>query len=113
MIDALRFVVAAFCLLPFPPFLSGQAVASLKLLPAAKEVRLGEGAYHVTPATRIFIDARYLAEDRTAAEMLSQEVLEQAQLQIPVETVTDLPKEGIVLARLTDSELRLLLPEDL
>ncbi|HXY50488.1 MAG TPA: beta-N-acetylhexosaminidase [Terriglobales bacterium] len=113
MRHTLRFVVAAFCLLAFRLFLSAQTIAPLKLLPAPKEVRPGKGAYHVTSVTPIFVNARHFAEDRTAAEMLSQEILEQAGLQIPVETVTDLPKDGIVLARLTDSAVRVLLPQDL
>src|SRR5262249_24215341 len=92
---------------------AGQAVAALKILPAPKEVRLGEGFFTVSSTTRILVDVRHFSEDRTAAEMLSQEILEQAALEVPVETATDLSKDGIVLARLTDPEVRPLLPGDL
>ena len=73
---------------------------------------MGQGIFTVTSTTQILVDSRHFTEDRTAAEMLSQEIFEQSALQVPVDSTTDLSKESIVLARLTDPEVRPLLPSD-
>jgi hexosaminidase len=80
---------------------------SLKLLPAPKEVRVGKGSFAVTSTTRIFVQAAYAAEDRTAAESLAQEILDHSGLKVAIEKVQEPPdRDGaIVLGRLADSRV--------
>jgi hexosaminidase len=82
--------------------------ASLKLLPAPKEVRLGEGVFHLTSHSRILIDSGHAAEDRNAAETLTSEIEQQSGKKIPIESIRRLlVSEGaIVLARLSESSVR-------
>jgi hypothetical protein len=87
---------------------TSSASPSLKLLPAPKEVRVGKGSFAVTSATRIFVQAAYAAEDRTAAESLAQEIVDQAGLKVAIEKAQE-PLAGngaIVLGRLSDSRMR-------
>jgi hexosaminidase len=81
------------------------AVRSLKVLPAPKEVRLGEGKIVIKASTTILISN---AEDRTAAEMLQEEIHQRAGLKPAIEFVTAAPKTtgNISLGRLTDRGLR-------
>jgi len=82
--------------------------ASLKLLPAPKDVRLGKSSFAVTSTTRIFVQAIYAAEDRTAAESLAQEILDQSGMKVAIEKVQEPPagNGAIVLGRLSDSRAR-------
>lgn len=91
----------AFSQLSYPP-------ASLKLLPAPKEVRIGEGAFEVTAQTRILYDATHEEEDRNAAEMVAHEILERSGLKVEVAAVDEASKDAraIVLGRLADDGLR-------
>lgn len=86
---------------------TSSARASLKLLPAPKEVRLGKGTFAVTSATRIYVEGAHAA-DRTAAETLAHEILDQSALKVSIEKVQEPPaRDGvIVLARLSDSCVR-------
>jgi hexosaminidase len=81
------------------------ALRSLKVLPAPKEVRLGEGKLVIKPSTAILISN---AEDRTAAEMLQEEIHDRAGLKLAIESVTAAPTTTghISLGRLTDTGLR-------
>lgn len=81
---------------------------SLQLLPAPKEVRIGEGAFRVTEQTRILFDSDHEEEDRNAAEMLAQEILDQSGLKVEVAAVREASPEAraIVLGRLADDGLR-------
>ncbi|MBZ5702170.1 MAG: beta-N-acetylhexosaminidase [Acidobacteriia bacterium] len=82
--------------------------SALHLLPAPKAVRLSGGKFVVGPATRILLDARHAAEDRTAAEMLAEDIREQSGRKVPIETVAA-PAQGggaIVLGRLGDRGVR-------
>jgi hexosaminidase len=96
--------------LVFPVFTLAQATdpaVGLKLLPAPKEVRLGNGAFTVTRSTRIIMDSDRAAEDRTAAEMLREEIQQQGGPKITLEAAH--PKYGaaeIVLGRLSNGALR-------
>lgn len=87
---------------------ASSAPTSLKLLPAPKEVRVGKGSFVVTSTTRIFVQAAYATEDRTAAESLAQEILDQSGLKVAIEKVQEPPdRDGvIVLSRLSDPRLR-------
>jgi hexosaminidase len=84
--------------------------ASLKLLPAPKEVALCEGRFVLTAATRILMSR---AEDRVAAETLQEEIRERSGLRIAIEVSTPLHRAGdISLARLDDRSLRAHLEAD-
>jgi hexosaminidase len=84
-----------------------QTPPALKLLPAPKEVRVAEGAFALTAHTRILIDATH-AEDRTAADTLTEEIATQSTLKISIESENaQAPGEGqIVLARLSTPAVR-------
>jgi hypothetical protein len=83
------------------------AISGLGLLPAPKEIHLGEGAFVVTPASRIVLDARHATEDRTAAEMLQAEVRERGGITLPIGPAAAAAKGGGVLSleRLVDKDL--------
>jgi hexosaminidase len=81
------------------------AVRALKVLPAPKEVRMGEGRIVIKPSTTILISD---GEDRIAAETLQKEIHDRAGLKLAIELVTAAPKTAgnISLGRLTDHGLR-------
>jgi hypothetical protein len=81
----------------------------LKLMPAPKEVQLGDGGFQVGPRTKIFVQLGHQSEDRIAAETLAEEVADQSGLRLDIEKMKAAGKaEGgaIVLARLQDSRVR-------
>lgn len=82
--------------------------ASLKLLPAPKEIRIGDGAFEVTASSRILLEARHANEDRVAAETLAQEILEQSGLKVAINSAAsaDDGDGAIMLGRLADTGLR-------
>src|SRR5580698_10203012 len=81
------------------------AIRALKILPAPKEVRMGEGRILIKPSTAILIGN---AEDRTAAETLQKEIHDRTGVKLMIELVTAAPKTtgNISLGRLTDRGLR-------
>ncbi|HMD16281.1 MAG TPA: beta-N-acetylhexosaminidase [Terriglobales bacterium] len=81
---------------------------SLKLLPAPKEVRMAEGKIVIKPSTTILISDN---EDRTAAEMLQEEIHDRSGIKLAIELVAGAPKTAgnISLGRLTDHGLRVYL----
>jgi hexosaminidase len=81
------------------------AVRSLKVLPAPKEVRFGEGKLVIKPSTTILIGNE---EDRIAAETLQKEIHDRTGIELAIEFVTAAPKTAghISLGRLTDRGLR-------
>jgi hypothetical protein len=81
------------------------AAASLKILPALKEVHLAEGKLIIKPSTTILISN---PEDRLAAETLQQEIHERTGIRLAIENTTAAPKTSghISLGRLTDRGLR-------
>ncbi|MGD0790148.1 MAG: beta-N-acetylhexosaminidase [Terriglobales bacterium] len=81
------------------------AVRSLKVLPAPKEVRIAEGRIVIKPSTTILISN---VEDRTAAETLQKEIHDRTGMKLSIELVTAAPKTTghISLGRLTDRGLR-------
>ena len=81
------------------------AARALKVLPAPKEVRMAEGKLVIKPSTTILISN---AEDRTAAEMLQQEIHDRTGMKLSIELATAAPKTPghISLGRLTDRGLR-------
>src|SRR6202790_1537355 len=81
----------------------------LKLMPAPKEVQLGDGGFQVGPRTKIFVQLGHQSEDRIAAETLAEEVADQSGLRLDIQKMKAAGKaEGgaIVLARLQDSRVR-------
>ena len=81
------------------------AVRSLKVLPAPKEVRMGDGKMAIKTSTAILISN---PEDRTAAEMLQEEIRDRSGIKLAIEVVAGVPKTtgNISLGRLTDRSLR-------
>jgi hexosaminidase len=82
---------------------------TLKLEPAPKELHLREGAFHVGPKTKIFVQLGHQSEDRIAAETLAEEVEDQSGLKLDI---LGMKPEGkaqdgaIVLSRLEDKWVR-------
>jgi len=103
-----RLLVAA-CLFLSPVFILAQTpdpAVSLKLLPAPKEVRLGEGVFTITESTRIVSESSHAAEDRRAVETLQEEIEQQGGPKIPVETGRGSKKSSrIMLGRISDPGL--------
>ncbi|HSZ60599.1 MAG TPA: beta-N-acetylhexosaminidase [Terriglobales bacterium] len=96
------------CLAILPLFSHAQltdASQELKILPAPKEVHLGEGRLTIKPTTIILISNN---EDRLAAEMLQKEIRERTGFKLSIESATNAPKMPghISLGRLTDRGLR-------
>jgi len=91
------------------PFLShaqvNDAVRALKILPAPKEVRMGQGRMVVKPSTTILISDN---EDRIAAETLQKEIHDRTGMKLSIDLVTVAPKTTghISLGHLTDRGLR-------
>jgi len=89
--------------------LDSDARLPLKLVPAPKEVQLGDGGFQVGPRTKIFVQLGHQSEDRIAAETLAEEVADQSGLKLDILGMKAAGKaEGgaIVLARLQDSRVR-------
>jgi hexosaminidase len=94
-------------LLFFATASAAQATAAseaLRLLPAPKEVRMGEGRIVIKPSTTILISN---GEDRIAAETLRTEINDRTGMKLSVESATAAPKTSgnISLGRLTDRNL--------
>jgi len=72
-----------------------------RLLPQPREVSVQPGQFVVTPRTRIFINRRHAAEDRTAAESLVEELARAGVPAVRIVVTSRLPEssEGIFLAR--------------
>jgi len=80
---------------------------TLKLLPAPKEVHMGEGAFVVSSGTKIVTSSAHAAEDRMAVETLQQEIGQLLGSRLKMEEPRKAPKTGaIVLGHLDDSALR-------
>ncbi len=84
---------------------ANDAVRSLKILPAPKEVRIAEGRIVIKPSTTILISN---SEDRIAAEMLQKEIHDRSGMKLSIDLVTAAPKTTghISLGRLADRGLR-------
>src|SRR5271166_3253920 len=67
------------------------AVGALKILPAPKDVRLGQGRFVIKPSTTILI-GNSNSEDRTAAETLQKEIQDRIGIKLSIGVVTDAPK---------------------
>ena len=86
----------------------------LKLVPEPKEVRILQGSFHVRPTTRILVEFGHQAEDRIAAETLSEEIHDQSGLNLSItgakpeskQEESNQEKGAIVLARLQDRRVR-------
>jgi hypothetical protein len=93
-------------LLIFPVFILAQTpdpAVTLKLLPAPKEVRLGEGVFTITASTRIATESARATEDRISVETLQEEIEQQGGPKVPVEAGRESKKSSvIVLGRLSD-----------
>jgi hexosaminidase len=78
---------------------------SLKVLPAPKEVRMGEGKLVIKASTTILISN---SEDRVAAETLQKEIHDRTGMKLAIESVAAAPKTTghISLGRLMDRGLR-------
>src|ERR1700691_6454901 len=97
---------ACFASLPFLPHAQvNDAVRALKILPAPKEVRMGQGRMVVKPSTTILISDN---EDRIAAETLQKEIHDRTGMKLSIDLVTVAPKTTghISLGPLTDRGLR-------
>ena len=97
------FLVSAFSFTQTRP-----AGAALKLLPAPKEVRIGDGAFEVTSTSRILVEAVHFDEDRVAAEILAKEIHDQSGMKLAIGSTRGAPKgeNAIVLGHLSDTGLR-------
>jgi hexosaminidase len=101
-----RLIFYAFLAWPLPSHCQvNDAAHALKVLPAPKEVRMGQGRVVIKPSTTILISS---AEDRTAAETLQAEIHERTGVKLAIESVTAAPKTTghISLGRLSDRGLR-------
>ncbi len=102
----IRLIFACLATLPLLSYAQvNDTVASLRLLPAPKEVRISAGRLVIKPSTTILIGN---AEDRFAAETLQEEIRERTGMKVAIETVSAAPKTTghISLGRLTDRGLR-------
>ena len=84
---------------------ANDAIRTLKILPAPKEVRIARGRIVIKPSTSILISN---PEDRTAAESLQKEIHDRTGMKLSIESVTAAPKTTghISVGRLTDRGLR-------
>lgn len=94
-------LAAAICVVILSPFASAQ---DLKLVPEPKQVIKREGAFVITPKTRIIIDARFSLEDRVAAEMIAEEIQAATDHRVKISTARGVSKKSgvIYLARAGD-----------
>ena len=102
----IKWIFACFVCLPlFSHAQVNDVVRALKVLPAPKEARIGEGKMVVKPTTAILINN---SEDRTAAESLQTEIQDRTGLKLSIEFVAAAPKTNgnISLGRLTNRNLR-------
>ena len=102
----IKWVFACLAFLPLASYAQvSDAVRALKVLPAPKEVRMGEGRIVIKPSTTILIGN---SEDRTAAETLQKEIHDRTGMKLSIELATAAPKTigHISLGRLTDRGLR-------
>lgn len=83
----------------------GTDAARLKILPAPREVHLGQGKLLIKPTTTILIAD---ADDRLAAETLQGEIKDRTGIKLPIQSVTAAPRTPghISLGRLSDPGLR-------
>jgi hexosaminidase len=91
-------LVLIFCFL----LSSMTSAQELKLVPEPKQVQRHDGAFTITPKTRIMISAE---DDRTAAETIVQEIEAATGLKLKVTVARSMPKSGaIYLARVGDDK---------
>ncbi len=96
-------LIAATCLLSSLASLQAPA-QDLKLIPEPKQVQKREGSFTIGAGTRIMVGAAHAQDDRTAAEMLAEEIEAATGRKIPITTARSIPKTSgvIYLARLGD-----------
>jgi hexosaminidase len=102
----IRLIFAYLVCLPLIAYAQvSEDAASLRLLPAPKEVRVASGRLVIKPSTTILISN---PEDRVAAETLQGEIHERTGLTLAIESVSAAPRTTghISLGRLTDRGLR-------
>ena len=93
------FLLATFLLI-FSPLASAQ---DLKLVPEPKQIEKRDGAFTITPKTRIVIHAAHADEDRLAAETIAEEIQSATGQKLKIITARVMPKTGVIyLARTTD-----------
>ena len=73
------------------PFVTLGTAKDLKLIPEPKQVKLGEGEFIVTTKSRVLINAAHADQDRTAAEMLVDEIDSATGFNIRIATTRSLP----------------------
>ena len=85
-----RLALAILCVLA--SLGSGLAASKdLKLIPEPRQVKAGEGGFRLTPKTRILVNAAHADQDRTAAEMLVEEIESATALKIRIATTRSIP----------------------
>jgi hexosaminidase len=96
------FLLAGLVFLGRPAVIPAQ---ELKLVPEPKQVERREGAFRVGPSVRIVLGEAHSHEDRTAAEMLAEEIYAATGRRVSIATAgaSELPSGVIYLARLADS----------
>src|ERR1700676_256302 len=101
----IKVLISAACLSLAVHAQANDAIRTLKILPAPKEVRIARGRIVIKPSTSILISN---PEDRTAAESLQKEIHDRTGMKLSIESVTAAPKTTghISLGRLTDRGLR-------
>jgi hypothetical protein len=100
----IKWIFACIVCLPLISNAQVNDAIRLKVLPAPKEVRMGEGRIVLKPSTTILIGN---SEDRTAAETLQKEIHDRTGMKLPIELATAAPKTAghVSLGRLTDRDL--------
>jgi hypothetical protein len=92
------------CALIFFFFVPPRAFAQdLKLIPEPKQVQKREGAFNITPKTRIVINSAHGEEDAKAARMVAEEIEAATGQKIKITTARSMPKSNaIYLTRVGD-----------
>jgi hexosaminidase len=99
-------IIISACALFFFFFASLQIFAQdLRLVPEPKQVERREGAFHITPKTRIVTGSAHAEEDRIAAEILAEEIESATGKKPKIATARSIPKSNIIyLARAGDDK---------
>jgi hexosaminidase len=75
----------------------------LKLIPEPRQVQRREGAFNVTPKTRIVINSAHAEQDRAAAETVAEEIEAATGRKVKITTARSMPgSNAIYLARAGD-----------
>ena len=86
---------------------SASLKATVKLLPAPKEIEIREGVFQVDSKTRILLPASSSSEDKTAAQVLAGDILEQSGIQVPIESTPTIAHNNVILlGRAAHPEIR-------